>query len=64
MEVEQLRAEIASLKGVVQSPTTCVASSTSSYSKPFPTQNCGLCWYHARFAEKANRCMPEALLME
>ena len=57
VEVEQLRAEIASLKGVVQSLSQPalprLRHRTPSPSRP---RTDGLCWYHARFAEKANRC--------
>ena len=57
VEVEQLLAEIASLKGVVQSLLQPVLPRlhhrTPNLSR---SRTDGLCWYYASFAEKANRC--------
>ena len=53
LEVEQLQAEIASLFNLSQPALPRLRRHTPSPSRP---RTDGLCWYHARFAEKANRC--------
>ena len=67
-EVEQLRAEITDLKSLVIKSLSSTSSlparkhtprrraPSRSPSPAPPTQSTGLCWYHARFAEKAARC--------
>ena len=67
-EVEQLRAEITDLKSLVVKSLSSTSSlparkhtprhraPSRSTSPAPPTQSTGLCWYHARFAEKAARC--------
>ena len=61
-EVDQLRAEIAGLKELVQSASSQPAKSTrQSRRSPSPQprrQRGGWCWYHMRFAERAMRCQP------
>ena len=67
-EVEQLRAEIIDLKFLVIKSLSSTSSlpackhtprhraPSRSPSPAPPSQSTGLCWYHARFAEKAARC--------
>ena len=57
-EVEQLRAEVATLKTHFKSfspPPTFPRSSKRRSPSPARPRD-GLCWYHARFAEKARKC--------
>lgn len=60
-EVENLRCEIASLKQLVQLLSTtprCKHSHKRQTPSPAPpVQLTSLCWYHARFAEKAAKCL-------
>ena len=61
-EVDQLRAEIAGLKELVQSASSQPAKSTRQSRRSFSPQprrqRGGWCWYHMQFAERAMRCQP------
>ena len=61
-DVTQLRAEISELRQLISSLQLSSSRSTSQHrsrsqsrsSSPHP--NSGLCWYHRRFEDKANKC--------
>ena len=56
-EVEHLRTEITDLKSLVKSLSQRRQLSRRRTPSPAPpTTATGLCWYHARFADKAAKC--------
>ena len=68
-DVQALRFEIDRLKELMSSLTTRSSLTNSSFSRfrspshrrthcPTPPPTTGLCWYHARFGEKAKKCTP------
>jgi len=61
-ELQQLRQEVADLKGMLQSLKLTRRPSRSCGSSPAPPpqlqQSQELCWYHAKFGEQAQKCKP------
>lgn len=57
-EVEQLRAEVTRLAGLVQSLSTNKRAPRSRSQSPRRTADPTLCWYHQTFGDAAHKCKP------
>ena len=59
-DLQQLRQEVAALKGMLQSLklTRRPPRSRSASPAPPPQQPQELCWYHAKFGDQAQKCKP------
>ena len=53
-EVSQLRAEVARLRKLIQSPRSNSRGRSASPARPRPQSD--LCWYHQRFGDTARKC--------
>ena len=58
-ELERLREEVAGLKSMLQALKLSQRSFRGRSPSPAPTQHSQeLCWYHAKFGDKAQKCKP------